>query len=84
MTKPTSEMLIDIADFLLEEVPDLGMREIDDLLASYARRWNLPAMYRYMVWAKAQGDEHWMIVANIFHDLNGMDTPCFSPRTASY
>ena len=42
------------------------------------------AMYRFMLWGKAEGESDGWIVSNILHDLHGMDESGFSPRTSSY
>ncbi len=53
---------------------------------AFGRNFDLPAMYRFLVWALEQGEEPAFIMATIAHDLNGrnQDPATFSPRTSSY
>jgi hypothetical protein len=43
-----------------------------------------PAMYRFMMWGKANGETDGWILSTILHDLYGMKESGFSPRTSSY
>lgn len=42
------------------------------------------AMYRFMLWGKANEETDSWIVSNILHDLHGMHENSFSPRTSNY
>ena len=42
------------------------------------------AMYRFMLWGKANGETDGWILSTILHDLYGMKESGFSPRTSSY
>ena len=42
------------------------------------------AMYRFMLWGKANDETDSWIVSNILHDLFGMKESGFSPRTSNY
>lgn len=56
------------------------------IMHAYGTRYNLAAMYRYLIWAQSQGEEPRAIMATIAHDLNArhQDPATFSPRTSTY
>jgi hypothetical protein len=42
------------------------------------------AMYRFMLWGKAENESDGWILSNILHDIYGMREDGFSPRTSTY
>ena len=55
------------------------MLTLDELFAGGTK-----AMYRFMLWGKANDETDGWIVFNILHDLYGLHDRGFSPRTSGY
>ena len=45
---------------------------------------SLVGMFNFLVWAQGEGEDEHFIMATIGHDLNGMHSRLFCPRTDSY
>ena len=86
LTTPEFQELVNFITANQIVTPCYSHGQYADLLARYATKYSLPAMYRFMVWALQNGLPSIKIMSTIGHDLGGFinQERCFSPRSESY
>lgn len=86
------EQFVELRDFITRVsggiMPDRLFTNTDTaiMLHQFADKYDLSAMYRFLVKAKRDGQSEVWIMAQLSHDLAGRheDPAIFSPRTSSY
>ena len=84
----TKEQWMELRDYIWEYYDSIGdvleRRHVSFAMDMFANKFDLTAMYRFLVWAKNEEMEDSWIMAQIGHDLNGVYDEFFSPRTGGY
>ena len=63
---------------------DVSRSSLLSAIFSFADKFNLSAMCRFIDWAYEYGMGEGEILSTLVHDINGRNDVCFLPRTDSY
>jgi hypothetical protein len=84
----TPEQWNELEKFIANQVKDQGVTrlQIGGAMYTFGNNFSLPAMYRFLQFAKAHRLTKLETGATLMHDLNGrnQNPAIFSPRTSSY
>jgi len=79
------EEVAKVADYLAPRLASqVGRSDLLSAIFSFADKFNLSAMCRFMDWAFEYGLGEGEILSTLVHDINGRNDVCFLPRTDSY
>ena len=80
-----TEDLLKVTDYLAPKLASqVGRADLLSAVFSFADKFNLSAMCRFIDWAYEYGLEEGEILSTLVHDINGRNDVCFLPRTDSY